>query len=397
MMVFVCHPYHRGGVTSWMGNAFLECKSLKIPSKFITVKPKKQFISGGNRPTMSSLIGESEDAHYIEVGLNFELATQEFRINVYRNLILKHVPKGSALIPSDDEACWIACLTLSEFYKVVGVLHSDDPFYYALFQNYRLYLSATVSVSRRIKYLAEQLGYCPIHEVIPCGISLEQHLPRIEKINQIVWIGRIEEEQKRVSDIITIGTILKQKIQNWKIIVFGDGSKLNQLKVLSKEQGLEKHIEFFGWVDSKKITSYLNQSKVMLQTSNYEGMSVAVMEGLGAGCSIVSTEVSGVEDLLEDPNSAGIVRLYPVGDVELAAHHLKDSLIEFTEKKISQSILLADEHFSIQNCVKNYNRLINNLEINANKFPEITFLFSIKVKMSWLIVAFRSLKYKLLS
>lgn len=397
MMVFVCHPYHRGGVTSWMCNAFLECKFLGIPTKFITVKPNKHFISGGNRPTISSLIGESDDIHQMQVGLNFELATQEFRIDFYRNLILKNVPKGAALIPSDDEACWIACLTVSKFYKVVGVLHSDDPFYYSLFQKYRQYLSATVSVSKRIKYLSEQFGSCPIHEVIPCGISLNQDNLGSEKLNQIIWIGRVEEEQKRVSDIIPIAVSLKEKIENWKILVFGDGSKLNELKGLAKIHGLDDQIEFFGWVDSNLINSHLKLSKVLLQTSNYEGMSVAVMEALGAGCCIVSSKVSGVEDLLEDSKAAGVVRLYPVGDVKLAALHLKAALVEFCDETEGKAILLANEHFSIQNCVKNYIGLIHRLEINKNEFSRINFLFKIKVKISWVIVVFRALKYKLLS
>ncbi|MFN3998536.1 glycosyltransferase [Algoriphagus sp.] len=397
MIAFVCHPYHRGGVTSWMCNAFLECQTSGISSKFITIKPKKPFISGGNRPTMASMLGDSLDVHLLELGLNFELATQEFRINVYRNLILNHVPKGASLIPSDDEACWLACLAVSRHYKVIGVLHSDDPFYYNLFQKYQKYLSATVSVSKRIKYKAEQSGHCQHHVVIPCGIFLEKPSVDIEKENQIIWIGRVEEEQKRVSDIIPIAVSLKKKIQDWKILVFGDGSKLNELKELTQEKGLINHIKFFGWVDNKIINAHLIQSKVMLQTSNYEGMSVAVMEGLGGGCSIVSSMVSGVEDLLQDSNSSGVVRLFPVGDIELAATQLKDALNEFSQEKISQAISLADERFSIQNCVKNYKILCESLEINPLAFPQKRLSYMLKVKFSWVIVATRAIKYKIFS
>lgn len=397
MMAFVCHPYHRGGVTSWMSNAFLECQSTGISSKFITIKPKKPFISGGNRPTMSSLVGSSSDVHQSELGLDFELGNQEFRINAYRKLILKYVPTGACLIPSDDEACWIACLSVSRLYKVIGVLHSDDPFYYTLFQKYYQYLSATVSVSKRIKYSTEKFGLCAIHEVIPCGISLNKLNNRIEKANQIIWIGRVEEEQKRVSDIIPIANRLKEKNQNWKILVFGDGSKLNELKELAKNKGLTNHIEFFGWVDNKTIIPHLINSKVLLQTSNYEGMSVAMMEGLASGCSIVSSKVSGVEDLLEDIKASGIVRLFPIGDIDLAASHLMQSLNEFCQEKVAQAVSLAEVHFSIQSCVKKYDSLIKKLEINPCEFSTISPFFKLKVKFSWVLMVSRTFKFKLLS
>ncbi len=397
MMVFVCHPYHRGGVTSWMSSAFLESKSLGFATKFITVNPKKPFISGGNRPKMVSLVGESEDVHDCSVGLNFELATNEYRIDVYRKLILAHVPFGSALIPSDDEVVWKACLSLSKNYKVVGILHSDDPFYYSLYKNYRKYLSAIVSVSKRIKTVAEKLGSIPHHEVIPCGIKLDTINPPGNKLNHIIWIGRVEEEQKRVSDIIPISVLLKLKTLNWKLLVFGDGSKLNELKELSKKNGLDSHIEFFGWVNSEIIESHLKKAKVILQTSNYEGMSVAIMEGLGAGCAVVSSEVSGVEDLLSDSAAEGLVRLYPVGDTDLAAQQISDSLFNYSEETEKNAMLLADRYFSIQNCVENYKDLIERLEFNSNELITVGLFFKIKVKFSGLIVSFRYLKYKLLS
>lgn len=397
MMVFVCHPYHRGGVTSWMSNAFLVSKSSGIPSKFITVKPNSQFISGGNRPTMVSLIGKPEGVHHVLVGQDFELGTNEYRVDIYRNLILDTIPQGATLIPSDDEVCWIACLSLSKFYKVVGVLHSDDPFYYNLYKKYRPYLSATVSVSCRIRNIAELVGSCPFHEVIPCGIFLDQLASTSDKLNWIIWIGRVEEEQKRVSDIIPIASRLKNKMDDWKILVFGDGSQLVELKRLAIYHGLDNHIEFFGWSSREIIDIHLKKAKIILQTSNYEGMSVAVMEGLAAGCVVVSSHVSGVEDLLEDSANSGLIKLYPIGNVELAALHLIDSLGEYSVKKGSQAVLFAEKHFSIYNCIQKYRELSEKLEINSCEFFKLGFLFKYKVKFSWVIAGVRAIKHKLLS
>jgi glycosyltransferase involved in cell wall biosynthesis len=121
------------------------------------------------------------------------------------------------------------------------------------------------------------------------------------------------------------------------------------------------------------------------------------MEGLGAGCAVVSSEVSGVEDLLSDSAAEGLVRLYPVGDTDLAAQQISDSLFNYSEETEKNAMLLADRYFSIQNCVENYKDLIERLEFNSNELITVGLFFKIKVKFSGLIVSFRYLKYKLLS
>lgn len=395
MIAFICHPYHRGGVTSWMKDVFLEASKKKINPAFITVKPNKVFISGGNRPNMVSFIHSPNHIFYKTVGLEFELGTLDHRVAVYRKLIKKHVSKGSILVPSDDEACWKACCQLSHLYKVIGVLHSDDKAYYEIYEKYGKFLSGVVSVSARIKNHVSEPSQSISHVVIPCGIPLEEFKIGSKTQNTIAWIGRIEEDQKRVRDIPKIALDLNSNFEDWKMHVYGDGGQLEELRSQIKSNKLEDKLFFHGWTATDVLREKLKNSKVLLQTSNYEGMSVAVMEALASGCKIVSSEVSGVEDLSVDPLSEGVVFLYPIGNIDQAKKQLVTALQDDNSEYPVKARNLAEKYYSISSCLKSYLEFGKGLEMNPKPFP-ISIVMKFNSQISTPLAKVRYLKYKLI-
>lgn len=395
MIAFVCHPYHRGGVTSWMIDLFNYSNSVNQKLSFVTVFPKVEFISGKNRPTVFSLLKGGQDVYFENVGHEFELGVFEYRVEIYKQIIQKSILEGSVLIPSDDEACWVACVALANKYPVIGVLHSDDIYYYGLFEKYYQYLSACVSVSNRTLEKIPNRNRVVCHKVIPCGIPIKINGNSFKK-NQIVWIGRMEEEQKRVSDIIPILLSLNQSFTDWKCILIGDGSKINSLKEYSKKNKLDDKIEFLGWVSREKVFEYLQDSKIVLQTSNYEGMSLAVMEGMAAGCMIVSSKVSGTEDLPDLLSNNRLVRIFPVGDIEKASQEINNVFLKYQPEWSDEAANFAFNHFSLEVCLKKYLELSEEVE-KSNSAYVFSTLDKFKRYLSCFIFVLRKLKIKLTS
>jgi glycosyltransferase involved in cell wall biosynthesis len=105
----------------------------------------------------------------------------------------------------------------------------------------------------------------------------------------------------------------------------------------------------------------MGRAAVLLQTSNYEGMSVAVMEALAAGCAIVSTRVSGVEDMEQEPAASAVVKLYNIGDTAQAAQYLRALLQEASPAIAGQARDVARQFFSIDQCVQQYLQFSNAL------------------------------------
>lgn len=384
-IALVCHPYHRGGVTTWMTDFFKEGRRKNSDIDFVTLYPKKPFASATDRPTILSLLGVSEGVFFKEVDLFFEFGTFSFRIDVYRELILNNVPRGSVLIPSDDEAIWAACASLAGDYVFLGVLHSDDEKYYRLANINKKYVSAFISVSERIK---NNLNVGKPVVVIPCGIPINNFNFSIQKKNIVVWIGRLDENQKRVSDIISFAKKMAEEIPDWKFYVVGEGHEFTWLQEQIILNNLGNHLFLKGWKDSKYISKILSECAVFLQTSNFEGMSVAVMEALASGCKILSSRVSGIEDL---EKSVGLVSVYPVGAIDIAFEEFKKLIQTNSLDMAEKAFQLAKINFSIETCFLRYEIVAKDSLPTVNKaFKNKNYLF-----ISYLVAILRKCKLML--
>jgi hypothetical protein len=86
-------------------------------------------------------------------------------------------------------------------------------------------------------------------------------------------------------------------------------------------------------------------------------MPVAVMEALAAGCGIVATAVSGLEDYASHPLAPACYRTHAVGDVRGAARGVVELLALDVAERATAARQLAEAEFSIQRCVERYGEL----------------------------------------
>ncbi|WP_297338025.1 glycosyltransferase [Algoriphagus sp.] len=355
----VTHPYHRGGVTSWMMDFFKSGIAHRREVRLLAPSPQRPFISSSGKLPISEILEGTSGLISPPVDFRFELGSMEHRVDFYKKLILENLPLGSILIPSDDQAVWRACSELANLYCFIGVLHSDDDYYYQLAERYGDFVAGFVSVSERIK---NKVKIPKDHQVIPCGITLNKKPSIVTKKKWISFVGRIEEKQKRVSDLPKVFQKISAQDPEWELILIGNGNDLDQLKDTFTDYGLSKKVHYLGWIPNQEVFDYLSQSQILIQTSNYEGMSVAVMEALSAGCQVMSSAVSGVEDLDSLPNVTSVLSLFPIGNLEKAL----ESFIQLTTKfdpssTPHQAIELAHSHFSMEACWNRYETFASNL------------------------------------
>lgn len=96
--------------------------------------------------------------------------------------------------------------------------------------------------------------------------------------------------------------------------VVGGGPEEERLRELAAGLDLADRVRFLGWrSDLERIYA---DSDVVALTSNNEGTPVCLIEALSAGCAVVSTDVGGVRDVLEDGRLAPLA---PAGDASALA------------------------------------------------------------------------------
>lgn len=85
---------------------------------------------------------------------------------------------------------------------------------------------------------------------------------------------------------------------NFHVLLAGDGDRKDELRQLVESKGLSKHIHFLGL--RQDIPEILLQCDSFLLSSDYEGLSLAILEGMAAGLPIVGTDVGGNSQLIKN-------------------------------------------------------------------------------------------------
>ena len=375
---FVSHPYHRGGVTRWMVDAFAEWSRRGQATWFVTPQPHAPFASGAGRPTVAELLAETRNARSDRVitrrvSTLFELGTSAFRASEYERAIRSAVPQGVPLILSDDADVWGGAALVANRNPLVGVLHADDDAYYELLRTHGRSLAGAVAVSKRIASRAEPIlreHGVPL-ATIPCGIPIPPRTaPPPAEHGRLIWVGRVEERQKRVSDLCRIAAELVRRGVEFTLAIVGDGPEKDSLTRQFAEQQLDGRVRLMGWLAADRVRQLFSESDVLVLPSNFEGMPVVVMEALAAGCAVVASRVSGLEDYETDEMARSVLRLHDVGDVGAAAESIILAIGQSRLQRRETARRFAEREFSIGRCMDRYALLLDLLSPRVPSLSE---------------------------
>lgn len=137
---------------------------------------------------------------------------------------------------------------------------------------------------------------------IPCIENIGEILS--EKRREIIYVGRIDYNQKRVYRVIEVWKLLEKKHPDWKLIIVGDGVERNKLEKQSLQAGL-KHVAFEGF---KNPQEYYKHASLLILTSEYEGFPLVIPEGMSWGVvPCVYGSYSAIYDIVKDGVNGMIV------------------------------------------------------------------------------------------
>lgn len=137
---------------------------------------------------------------------------------------------------------------------------------------------------------------------------------------RIVSVGRLEP-QKNFKLLISSFDIFHKKYPESELTVLGDGSLRNDLEEYIKLLGLSECVFLPG--NQNNIPEKLKKYDAFVLSSDYEGMSNALMEAMAVGLPCVSTDcpIGGSAELIQDRRN-GI--LIPVNDASGMANALEE-------------------------------------------------------------------------
>lgn len=150
-------------------------------------------------------------------------------------------------------------------------------------------------------------------ETVYIGVDSEQYKPlqdenvkneilkkyKIEKNNRYIisYICRISQ-QKRPHLLMQVIKKLKEQRDDFLVIIAGDGNMLNDIKREAKNLKLNENIVFTGNV--KETKEIYEISDMTINCSIKEGLALTAYESLSMGIPVVSSDVGGQKELINE-------------------------------------------------------------------------------------------------
>lgn len=125
-----------------------------------------------------------------------------------------------------------------------------------------------------------------------------------KKQKEIIYLGRIDYNQKRVYRVIDTWARLEKKFPDWKLTIVGDGVERKNVEKLVADYDL-KRVSFEGFQQPKP---YYVRASILLLTSEYEGFPLVLAECMSFGViPVVYDSYSAVRDIIDDGKDGVVI------------------------------------------------------------------------------------------
>ena len=130
-------------------------------------------------------------------------------------------------------------------------------------------------------------------------VEISKYYKNEKEDGSIVYIN-VSRQDVNKNQILAIRAFadVNKTISNTKLVLVGDG---NQHNILYKEVislGLSDVVDLVG--ESSEVEKYLADADVYISTSHREGLPLSMIEAMASKLPIISSNVGGISDLIED-------------------------------------------------------------------------------------------------
>lgn len=122
----------------------------------------------------------------------------------------------------------------------------------------------------------------------PVKVDLRKKYPQFDFI--ILMASRFSPVKNIPLAISAMKNVIK-KYPKTGLIIVGNGSEREMLKLQIKNHKLQTNVILESWQDKEIIYSYYKTADLFLVTSDYEGYGLTIIESLASGLPVLSTDV----------------------------------------------------------------------------------------------------------
>ena len=137
---------------------------------------------------------------------------------------------------------------------------------------------------------------------------------------RLISVGRFNPQKNFPFLIETLASIADL---DWQLTMVGDGAEMETVRAAVARHGLEKRVSLPGWRDAAEVETLLASADIFLMPSTVEGLSLAAIEALKHGLTLIGSDIGGLHDVIDDRVNG---LRFPVNDCSRFAECLRTLL-----------------------------------------------------------------------
>ncbi len=260
------------------------------------------------------------------IGFSNRSGTSEGRIRSLSRFLLSNRADIIVGVNIGDlyEACNRISIKLRET-RIVLTLHAIEANYFADIRSYNYLLDGIITTNRLSQSMVRSMNIMSDDRVYyaPYGVSDKSEIDQTEYAAhlRLAWVGRLENNQKRLKDLVGILRHLDKTDTSYTLSIAGDGPDRNTLQEDLKPWIEKGKVKMMGALDKEELDLFYSKNNVLLITSQWETGPIVAWEAMAAGLVIISSEYIGYgcEKALIHNETA---LLFPIGDLDEACRQI---------------------------------------------------------------------------
>lgn len=165
--------------------------------------------------------------------------------------------------------------------------------------------------------------------------------------NTVLFLGELGK-RKGCYDIPNVIKMVKETIPDVRFVLAGAGSEADEknIKQLIEDKGVSDNTVFPGWVRGEEKDGLLRAADVFFLPSYNEGMPMSVLDAMGYGLPIVSTNVGGISQIVHTDKNGYCC---DAGDIEYMSTGMIDLLTNGKKRKeaMRESVRIVKQRYSL--------------------------------------------------
>jgi glycosyltransferase involved in cell wall biosynthesis len=189
--------------------------------------------------------------------------------------------------------------------------------------------------------------------ILPKGINIDLFEFNQVSDNSMIHaiVTRALQPEYNHDTILKAFSILKQKNIPFKLTIIGDGIELKKLKLLAKELGIFKEVDFVGRINNNDIPKYLKMANIYISMPITEGVSSSLFEAMACGCFPIVSDLPGNRSWITEKVNGILVKsenhIRLAEELEWAFYNT-----DFTKKAKAENRKLVEENVNYKNNMK---------------------------------------------